>query len=201
MERRSSLRQGSRRGLAVAAVTVIAAGLALVPRVAAASGGGGCGGPVTDAAGASVEIRDFCFTPTILRAAPGDVVTFTNRDPVQHTVLGANALWGGFDTLRRGVATTFQFAEPGIYPYVCTWHPGMIGVVVVGDGVGGAIDTTTAAGPVAAATAQEVELSAATAGRERDGGIGLAAVFCALGLVIGTAGAIGVRRKRQSPLA
>jgi plastocyanin len=192
--------QGFRRAPAMAAVFVLAAGLTLVPGIAAASGGGGCGGPVTDEAGTSVDISEFCFTPTILRAAPGDVVTFTNRDRTQHTVLGANGIWGGYDTLKRGVGTTFEFTEPGIYPYVCTWHPGMIGVVVVGDGAGGAIDTTTAAGPVTQGSSLQTGLSAATADPE-SGGVGLALAGGAFGLVLGAAGAIGVRHIRRRPIA
>ena len=122
--------------------------LALLPGVASASGGGGCGGPVTDGAGTTVEIEDFCFGPTILRVAPGEIVTFVNLDRSPHTVLGANATWGGYDALKKGHEATYAFAEAGVFPYVCTWHPGMIGAVVVGDGAGGAIETNTADGPV-----------------------------------------------------
>jgi plastocyanin len=193
-------RQGFRRAPAMAAVFVLAAGLTLVPGIAAASGGGGCGGPVTDEAGTSVDISEFCFTPTILRAAPGDVVTFTNLDRSRHTVLGANGIWGSYDAMRRGVEATYEFAEPGVYPYVCTWHPGMIGVVVVGDGAGGAIDTTTAAGPVTQGTSQETGLSAATTGLE-SGGVGLAFAGGVVGLVLGAAGAIGVRHLRRRSIA
>jgi len=62
----------------LAFVLGVVAGFALVPGVAGASGGGGCGGPVTDESGTEVEIKEFCFTPTILRAEPGDTITFTN---------------------------------------------------------------------------------------------------------------------------
>lgn len=137
------------RAAAAAGALVVTAVLVLVPSAASASGGGGCGGAVTDAAGTRVDIEGFCFSPTILRAQPGDVVTFANLDPVPHTVLGANGAWGGYDMLKRGREATYAFAEAGVYPYVCTVHPGMVGTIVVGDGVGGAIDTTTAAGPVA----------------------------------------------------
>ena len=122
--------------------------LALVPRVAGASGGGGCGGPVTDGAGTTVQIEDFCFGPTILRVAPGESVTFVNLDRSPHTVLGANATWGGYDALKKGQEATYGFAETGVFPYVCTWHVGMVGAIVVGDGAGGAIETATADGPV-----------------------------------------------------
>lgn len=132
--------------------------LALVPGVAGASGGGGCGGPVTDGAGTTVEIEDFCFGPTILRVAPGESVTFVNLDRSPHTVLGANATWGGYDALKKGHEATYGFAEAGVFPYVCTWHPGMVGAIVVGDGAGGAIETATADGPVTRSSLTDVEL-------------------------------------------
>jgi plastocyanin len=122
----------------------------LAPSTASASGGGGCGRRVTDAAGTTITIRQFCFGPTILRVAPGETVTWINKDATPHTVVGANAVWGDFSTLRRAARVTYRFARPGVYPYVCTYHPGMVGAVVVGDGagLGSAGTTTTAAGPV-----------------------------------------------------
>lgn len=136
------------RAPAILGTAVIAGALVLAPSAASASGGGGCGGPVTDAGGARVDIDGNCFSPTILRAEPGDAVTFANADPVPHTVLGANGAWGGYDMLKGGREATYSFTDPGVYPYVCTVHPGMVGTIVVGDGVGGSIDATTAAGPV-----------------------------------------------------
>jgi plastocyanin len=132
--------------------------LSLVPNVAGASGGGGCGGPVTDGAGTTVEIEDFCFGPTILRVAPGESVTFANLDRSPHTVLGANATWGGYDALKKEQEATYEFAETGVFPYVCTWHVGMVGAIVVGDGAGGAIETATADGPVTRSSLKDVEL-------------------------------------------
>jgi plastocyanin len=125
-------------------------GLMLVPSNASASGGGGCGRPVTDATGTTITIRQFCFGPTILRVAPGETVTWINKDVVPHTVVGANAVWGDFSTLKRHAQVTYRFIRSGVYPYVCTYHPGMVGAVVVGDGTGpgSALTTTTAAGPV-----------------------------------------------------
>jgi plastocyanin len=142
-----------------AGLTLVALVLALVPGVAGASGGGGCGGPVTDGAGTTVEIEDFCFGPTILRVAPGESVTFVNLDRSPHTVLGANATWGGYDALKKGHEATYGFAEAGVFPYVCTWHPGMVGAIVVGNGAGGAIETATAEGPVTRSSLTNVDLA------------------------------------------
>jgi plastocyanin len=141
---------GRRRGrLCAAAGITLVAGTILSASPASASGGGGCGRPVSDGPSTTVTIRVFCFTPTVARVQPGQAVTFVNRDGFAHTVLGANGVWGSFDLLRGGQEVTYRFARTGIYSYVCTIHPGMVGTVVVGNGRGpGAIGTTTAAGPV-----------------------------------------------------
>jgi plastocyanin len=187
------------RGLTIGAGLALVA-LALVPGVAGASGGGGCGGPVTDETGTTVEIEDYCFGPTILRVAPGDSVTFVNLDRTPHTVLGANATWGGFDTLKRGHEATYEFTEAGVFPYVCTWHPGMVGTIVVGDGAGGAIDTTTAAGPVTQGSAVELDAVATSAGLDAGGGLWVG-IAGAIGLVLGALASVGVRRLRRKPVA
>jgi plastocyanin len=118
---------------------------------AAASGGGGCGAEVTDHPGTAVDIRNFCFSPTVLRAEPGQTITFRNFDRTGHTVLGANGSWGSFDLLHARTGTvSYRFVRPGVYAYVCTYHPGMVGTIVVGNGSGPgeAGVTTTEDGPV-----------------------------------------------------
>jgi plastocyanin len=138
-----------RRVGAVVALGLVA-GWLLGSDPAFASGGGGCGRPVTDARGVMISIRSFCFTPTILRIRPGQTVTWTNRDGFPHTVIGANAVWGSFGALGHREQVTYRFPRPGVYPYVCTFHPGMVGAVVVGPGnaVGAARTTTLATGPI-----------------------------------------------------
>ena len=129
----------------------------VMPDVALASGGGGCGRAVTDADGSSVSIRNFCFGPTILRVPEGETVTWVNRDDFAHVVLGANAAWGGYGKVRGGGEVSYRFVTSGVYPYVCTYHPGMIGAVVVGNGKpdGGAYAVTTNAGPVTQAASSQ----------------------------------------------
>ncbi len=48
--------------------------------VAGASGGEGCGGSRHRRRRDDRRIEDFCFGPTILRAAPGESVKFVNLD-------------------------------------------------------------------------------------------------------------------------
>ena len=179
------------------------AAFVLVPSVARASGGGGCGRAVTDAAGTTVKIESFCFTPTIVRIDPGQVVTFTNADPVPHTVLGANGSWGGYDTLKPSKGVTYRFTEAGTYPYVCTYHVGMVGTVVVGDGDGGAIGTNTSKGPVVQVFARDLRTADASASLPV-GGAGAWPVLAltAFGLLLVSVGSIvfGRMRKRAGSL-
>ena len=117
-------------------IAVLAASLLAVVAVPAlpAAAGGGCHSGVTQGTGSTVEMIEACFTPTTLRIEPGDEVTFVNTDPFTHNVT-AN-LWGHFDDMGQGDAFTATFADEGAYPYACTYHPGMTGVIVVGDGDG-----------------------------------------------------------------
>lgn len=194
--------RGIRRGVSAVAVFVLLGALTLVAGPASASGGGGCGQPVTDELGTAVDIRDSCFSPTILRVATGEVVTFTNVDPIPHSVLGANATWGDYAGIRKK-AVTFRFSEPGVYPYVCTYHVGMVGVVVVGDGVGGAIDTPTADGPVTKVDASDLagQNSTAVAGSvpSEANGAWPVIVAAAFGVAVGALGSVVARRRRRTP--
>ncbi len=190
--------QGVRRWSRLAGGLGLVAALVLVPGVARASGGGGCGRAVTDAAGTTVKIESFCFTPTIVRIDPGQTVTFTNADPVPHTVLGANGSWGGYDTLKPSKGVTYRFTEAGVYPYVCTYHVGMVGTVVVGDGNGGAIGTNTAKGPVVEVFAHDLRAANASVSHPAGGaGAWPVLAFSALGLLLVSVGTIVVERKRK----
>lgn len=123
-----------RRGILVFGAILAAMPLWPIPAVAGGGGGGGggCGKPVTEAAGTDVAVRNFCFSPTIIRVRPGQSVDWSNKDGFEHDVVGANFSWGASQSLPAGETVRFRFSKPGVYPYVCTWHPGMVGAVVVG---------------------------------------------------------------------
>jgi len=193
---------GRRPKVSAAAGVVLLGSLVLVPvlgrGLAWASGGGGCGRPVTDAEGTGVDIRGYCFSPTILRVATGDAVTFTNVDPVPHSILGANATWGDYAGFKKK-SVTYRFSEPGVYPYVCTYHVGMVGAVVVGNGAGGAIDTPTGDGPVTKVDASDLALenTSAAAGRPPEAKRGWpVAAAVAFAIAVGSFAVIVVRRRR-----
>jgi plastocyanin len=142
--------------LAVLAATVLAAA------PASAGGGGGCHRPATEGSGGTLALTELCFSPTVLRVAPGSEVTIVNRDPLDHPLSRPGGEWA-WDGL-IGDRTTVRLERAGTYPFFCYAHPGMVGVVVVGDGRGtgsGVVeaaatgaDTGTAPGGAAAAPAE-----------------------------------------------
>lgn len=119
---------------AVVLVGVLTGGLLMVAAPALA-GGGSCHDPEpTSASGVAVDAKDNCFFPTVLYVEEGATVTWTNRDAAPHSVTGLALGWGtGQKTLFQGGSVSVEFSDPGIYPYTCVVHPGMVGAVVVGD--------------------------------------------------------------------
>lgn len=146
----------------------------------AASAGGGCHSGVTDGHGTRIEMIDACFTPTTLSAGPGETITFVNRDDFAHNIT-ANG-WGHFDDLHEGERYTTSFRTAGIYSYACTYHPGMSGAIVIGEG---AVGAGPAPEPV---TASAVPTSG-------DGGS--AATAGAVGLLIGAVAGTGISAVRH----
>jgi plastocyanin len=142
--------------LAVLAATVLAAAPA-----SAGGGGGGCHRPATEGSGDTLALTELCFSPTVLRVAPGSEVEIVNRDTINHPLSRPGGEWA-WDGL-IGDRTTVRLEQAGTYPFFCYAHPGMVGVVVVGDGRGTGsgvaevatrTDTGTAPGGAAAAPAE-----------------------------------------------
>jgi plastocyanin len=138
-----------RRRRMPALVLLVAAVAATVLTAVPASAGGGCHRPATEGRGTTLALREMCFSPTVLRVPAGREVTVVNRDNLEHPLgrPGGQWAWGG----AMGDSTTLRL-EPGTHPFFCYAHPGMVGVVVVGDGQGtGAAVVETAGGPGTAA--------------------------------------------------
>jgi plastocyanin len=118
---------------------------ASAPTTAAAAGsgsgsyGGGNYGNVTAANTApaaaatntnSVTIANFAFAPQSITVAPGQTVTWTNKDSTTHTVTDDKGAW---DSKNLAVGATFQqkFDQAGTFTYHCAIHSSMHGTVVV----------------------------------------------------------------------
>lgn len=160
--------------------TVLTLGLiGTLAGITAASAGGGCHSGVTEGRGTRIEMVDACFTPTTLFAEAGEVITFVNRDDFAHNITAND--WGRFDDLGLGDRYSTSFKTDGIYAYACTYHPGMSGSIVIGEGASGA---DVAAQPVAASAVPT------------SGGDGWVAAG-AIGLLVGAAAGAGLARVRR----
>lgn len=85
--------------------------------------------PTTPApAQASVQIKDFTFSPQEIRVARGGIVAWTNLDSAAHTV-SFNGVQSG--VLNNGDIYSKPFNETGTFDYICGIHTYMKGKVVV----------------------------------------------------------------------
>ena len=153
-------------------------------------------------------VRGLCFGPTVLYVLPGTRVTWTNQDPVLHTVTGLGFRWGSGDSLGQGNSISYRFTAPGVYPYSCIIHPGMVGAVVVGDAgsptaVGLAVPAAvappspSAAAQVAAAAASGTN---ATVPASSTGGIWRTISIVAMALLVALVVTVGLQRRRSPGL-
>jgi plastocyanin len=108
---------------AIGATALLAAGL---PSLGAASQA------VVDAAATAVTIKidNFAFAPPDLTVAAGTTVTWKNDDDEVHRVMAVDK---GFSSAALDTDDSFShtFAQPGVYHYICSVHPYMVGKIVV----------------------------------------------------------------------
>jgi plastocyanin len=85
--------------------------------------------------GITVDIRSFGFRNAALEVPAGTRVTWTNRDPVEHTVTSATAdgHHGKFAARLPGPGASFSytFEQAGTYRYFCDRHHFMRGEIRV----------------------------------------------------------------------
>lgn len=101
--------------------------------------GGLAGHDSANAQTSGVSIRRFAFDPATVKIRVGEQVRWINdEDNIPHTVVSEN--YGGplLSTLMRPGDSYFSpiFSQAGAYQYLCTIHPRMRGVVLVGDATG-----------------------------------------------------------------
>ena len=90
------------------------------------TGGGGGAGSKT----IHVTLKDSLFSPSSVKARVGDTIVWHNAGAMPHTVTAADK---SFDQqLMPGATFTYVLRKQGTIGYVCTYHPGMKGTLVVG---------------------------------------------------------------------
>jgi plastocyanin len=87
-----------------------------------------------------VSIVDFAFSPATINVAQGDTVVWTNNGTFSHSsTSGTNGIPDGIwdsGLLSHGASYSRVFANVGSFPYFCSLHHGMTGVVDVGPAAG-----------------------------------------------------------------
>jgi plastocyanin len=82
------------------------------------------------AANVAVKIDNFVFGPQTITVPVGTTVTWTNSDDIPHTAVSTDGVFKSkvMDTDEK---FSYTFAKAGTYPYYCSVHPKMIGLIVV----------------------------------------------------------------------
>jgi plastocyanin len=77
-----------------------------------------------------VKIEGMKFIPERIEVAPGDTVTWTNKDFLPHTVTATGAKLESGE-LGPNKSWKHKFGRKGDIPYICRLHPTMKGFVSV----------------------------------------------------------------------
>jgi len=82
------------------------------------------------------DIKSLCYIPDPITVNVDDVVEWTNRDSVSHTVSSGSQKNGADGIIYSGLMQpdkvfAFSFDESGTFPYFCTIHPWMEGLIIV----------------------------------------------------------------------
>jgi plastocyanin len=124
---------GGKSPLAVASP---AGGAASTAAADSSTGGDGYGYRGSSNAGStaadSLKIAGFAFGPNPLTVAPGQVVSVSNADSVEHTATSDQAGLFVGDDIKPGKTVTFKApTRVGTYTFHCEYHPSMHGTLVV----------------------------------------------------------------------
>jgi plastocyanin len=118
--------------------------------------------PVSTGSGRTrvIEVQDSSFTPATLEAHVGDTISWVNLGKIPHTVTARDH---SFDkSLKPGQRFNLVLTKEGTIPYVCTPHPGMFGVLIVGPALSSA--RTINGAPMTLASTPPVALAGVGAG-------------------------------------
>jgi plastocyanin len=185
--KRSKEVEMSRSSIRAAFVGLVAATALAGPWVLPVGAGGGmCHAELTEGSGTVVAMSKLCFRPGVIRVDPGTRVTFVNRDPTGHNVSASG--WGNLEPMSHGDAFSATFAAPGVYPFACLIHPGMVGAVVVGEdlqagsGDGVSVSAGAPGGTTSDTSGEEASLPAGQTGALIVGGLIGASLLAAVGL-------------------
>ena len=76
-----------------------------------------------------VVVQGLQYVPETLKVGRGDVVVWINKDPFPHTATAPGAFDSG--SIAAGGSWRFTARRAGTFPYVCTLHSNMKGMLQV----------------------------------------------------------------------
>lgn len=79
---------------------------------------------------ATVQIDNFKFTPPDLTVAAGTTVVWKNADDSPHRIADKKGAYASA-ALDTDDSYSHTFATPGVYDYICSIHPYMVGKITV----------------------------------------------------------------------
>lgn len=85
----------------------------------------------SDVASTDVTIENFAFNASSVSVKVGQKVTWTNKDSSAHNVIFDDKTITSSGTLNKGDTFSATFSKAGTYTYICSFHSGMTGTVVV----------------------------------------------------------------------
>lgn len=89
------------------------------------------GQPGALASNVTVSIQDFRFDPREITITVGDTVVWSNSDFVPHTTTSDSGFWTSGTLTPGGQPFSRTFNTPGTFPYHCSFHDSMTGVITV----------------------------------------------------------------------
>ena len=123
---------GAGIGLGSAGVYQLATGVPIFSTSSSTTGGSTVNVSIPNGVGNSQGLN---YAPASVNVAKGGKVTWTNSDPVPHTVTSTSVPSGAssFDSgnMNANATYTVTFNVDGTYLYKCTYHPWMHGTVIV----------------------------------------------------------------------
>ena len=99
-------------------------------RKAAAPGAAAGAAAAPGGAGPAVDMKGVAFVPSRIEIVAGATITWTNNDPLVHTVTADDRSWDS-GAIEPGQTFSHTFTQPGEYAVHCTPHPFMKAVIVV----------------------------------------------------------------------
>ncbi len=78
----------------------------------------------------TVDIETLQFSPLNLEVKAGDTIIWKNKDAFPHNVTAENKSFRSGE-IQSARSWKFKAGKKGVFPYVCTLHPGMKAVLTV----------------------------------------------------------------------